>query len=256
MTRPLLLSQTADRVAILTLNRPQLRNALNAELCRQLRAAAEAADRDEAIDAIILTGADPAFCAGLDLREYELLGRAPDGVPETILAVGELATPVIGAINGAATTGGLELALGCDFLVASERALFADTHARVGLLPGGGMSVRLPQAVGLRRAKEMSYTGNFLGAEDALRCGLVNHVVPHEHLLDAALGIAAAIVSNQSSGVHAMKALYERGTRMSFGDAFDRELELAAERRRRGQARVARSAVIDRGRRQVRGMLP
>jgi enoyl-CoA hydratase len=175
--------EVSDRIATITLNRPEVRNALNAELCRRLRAATESADSDESVDVIVLTGADPAFCAGLDLREYQALGRAPDGVSETILSIGELRTPVIGAINGVTTTGGLELALGCDFLIASERAFFADTHARVGVLPGGGLSVRLPQAVGLRAAKEMSFTGRFVDAAEALRLGLVNRVVPHQDLL-------------------------------------------------------------------------
>ncbi len=251
MTAPLVLVETAERIATITLNRPTVRNALSARLCRELRAATEAADRDEDVDVIVLTGADPAFCAGLDLREYAQLGRAPDGTSETILSIGELATPVIGAINGAATTGGLELALGCDFLVASERAYFADTHTRVGLLPGGGMSTRLPQAVGLRRAKQMSFTGDFVDAAEALRIGLVNHVVPHTDLLATAHRIATAVASNQRTQVVAMKQLYQQGTRMSFGEAFDLELELAAQRRRRGGIQVARAAVVDRGRRQV-----
>ena len=251
MTAPLVLVETADGIATITLNRPTVRNALSAQLCRELRAVAEAADRDEDVDAIVLTGADPAFCAGLDLREYERLGRAPEGTSETILSIGELATPVIGAINGAATTGGLELALGCDFLVASERASFADTHTRVGLLPGGGMSVRLPQAVGLRRAREMSFTGNFVDAMEAQRLGLVHHVVPHPDLLATAHRLATAVASNQQTHVAAMKELYRRGSRLPFGEAFDLELELAAQRRRHGGIRVERAAVVERGRRQV-----
>ena len=117
--------------------------------------------------------------------------RRPDN---PIDAVGRMTTPVIGAVNGPAVTGGLELALGCDFLVASERARFGDTHARVGVTPGGGMSVYLPMAVGLRRAKEMSLTGNFVDAEEAQRIGLVNHVVPHDELLRhrAATGAATS----------------------------------------------------------------
>ena len=94
-----------------------------------------------------------------------------------------MAKPVIGAINGPCVTGGFELALACDFLVASERAAFADTHARVGVMPAGGMSVFLPQVVGVRKAKEMSLSGNFMGAHEAFARGLVNHVVAHDDLL-------------------------------------------------------------------------
>src|SRR5208282_2153798 len=100
-------------------------------------------------------------------------------------------TPVIGAINGAAVTGGLELALACDFLVASERARFADTHARVGIMPGWGLTYELPEAIGVRRAREMSATGNFVGARTAMEWGLVNHLVPHSELLGFARQLAA-----------------------------------------------------------------
>jgi enoyl-CoA hydratase len=248
----LVCSEVVDRVATITLNRPEVRNALNSQLCQQLRAATEEADADEAVDVIVLTGADPAFCAGLDLREYEALGRAPDGVSETILSIGELSTPVIGAINGVTATGGLELALGCDFLVASERAFFADTHARVGVLPGGGLSVRLPQAVGLRTAMELSFTGRFVGAAEALRLGLVNHVVPHQDLLSFTHRLAAEVVANQAPFVVALKDLYRRGSRLTAGEALDQELAEAAARRRGGRIQVSASAVIGHGQEQVR----
>ena len=122
---------------------------------------------------IVLTGADPAFCAGLDLTEL----RQPDsplGGAGRGPVIPDLASPLIGAINGVAVTGGLELALACDFLVASERAGFADTHVRVGIQPGWGLTVALPEAVGLRRAREMSATGNFIDTPTALAWGLVN----------------------------------------------------------------------------------
>src|SRR3954453_12037249 len=135
-------------VRVLTLNRPAARNALNRQLIRALYDALKTADADEAVLAVVITGSDPAFCAGIDLKE-----AARDGLKyfeefkthSCISAVADMRTPIIGAINGATLTGGLELALGCDFLVASERAVFADTHARVGILPGGGMTARLPQ---------------------------------------------------------------------------------------------------------------
>ena len=113
---------------------------------------------------------------------------------------------MIGAINGVAVTGGLELALQCTFLVASERARFADTHARVGIMPGGGITVLLARWIGLRRAIEMSLTGNFVDAEEALRLGLVNHVVPHDELLPFAQKLAADIVSNDQVGVRRLLA--------------------------------------------------
>jgi enoyl-CoA hydratase len=117
-------------------------------------------------------------------------------------------TPVIGAVNGAAITGGFELALACDLLVASEHARFADTHARVGIMPGGGVTVLLAQSIGLRRAIEMSLTGNFVSAEDALSMGLVNHVVPHDELLPFAKRLAGDIVNNDQQGVRRLLQHY------------------------------------------------
>ena len=125
---------------------------------------------------MILTGADPVFCAGLDLKELGDSTELPDISPQWP----PMTKPVIGAINGAAVTGGLELALYCDILIASEQARFADTHARVGLLPTWGLSVRLPQKVGVGMARRMSLTGDYLSSADAFRAGLVTEVVAHD----------------------------------------------------------------------------
>jgi enoyl-CoA hydratase len=202
-----LLVDIDDGVAVVTLHRPEVRNALNAALrTAAVRAMAQLDGRDD-VRAIVLTGTDPAFTAGLDLKE--LSGPdAPDaaaGVRELLLGdrgpFGLMRTPVIGAINGPAVTGGLEIALACDFLVASERARFADTHARVGIMPGWGLSIRLVEAVGLRRARQMSTTGNYVDASTALAWGLVNEVVPHEGLLPRALELARDIASNDPRAV-------------------------------------------------------
>ena len=155
-----LLIDTTDRVRTLTLNRPQSRNALSSALRTRFYAALGEADADEGVDVVILTGADPVFCAGLDLKELGDTTALPDISPKWP----PMSTPVIGAINGAAVTGGLELALYCDILIASENARFADTHARVGLLPTWGLSVRLPQKVGVGLARRMSLTGDYLSA--------------------------------------------------------------------------------------------
>src|SRR5437764_8338894 len=169
-----------DGVAVVTLNRPEARNALNSELLRALPEALQQCDDDERVAVIILTAADPAFCAGLDLKQLgsvdsQISGRSEATRATTSAPWPSLSKPLIGAVNGPAVTGGFELALNCDFLVASERARFADTHARVGIMPGWGLSVLLPQAIGIRRAKEMSLTGNFMTAAEAYDFGLVNH---------------------------------------------------------------------------------
>jgi enoyl-CoA hydratase len=223
-----------DGVATLTMSRPQARNALNGELLGALRTAMADLDTDERVAVVIVTGADPAFCAGLDLKELGP-GRDASGprpAPDPGNAGGgpwaPMRTPVIGAVNGPAVTGGFEIALQCDFLVASERARFADTHARVGLLPGWGLSVLLPQAVGVRKARELSFTGAFLDAEDALRLGLVNHVVAHADLLPTARAIAAEIAGNDRRAVQALLAEYRDVTATTVAEGLRIESERAA----------------------------
>jgi enoyl-CoA hydratase len=201
-----LLIDTQDRVRTLTLNRPQARNALSSELRRRFLQALRDAEADDDVDVVILTGTDPVFCAGLDLKELGDSSQLPDISPQWP----PMTKPVIGAINGAAVTGGLEFALYCDILIASEQARFADTHARVGLLPTWGLSVRLPQKVGIGLARRMSLTGDYLSAADALRAGLVTQVVPHEDLLPTARKVAASIVGNNQNAVRALLASYHR----------------------------------------------
>jgi enoyl-CoA hydratase len=248
------LIEVAGPVATVTLNRPERRNAISGSLLTALRAGLSELDQRADVRAIVLTGADPAFCAGLDLTE---LGQA--GGPLSAVASGpvisDLATPLIGAVNGAAVTGGLELALACDFLVASERARFADTHARVGVLPGWGLTVGLPEAVGLRRAVEMSATGNFVDARTALEWGLVNHVVPHGDLLEFARALGGDIASNDQDTVREILATYAEGSLVSRGEALRVEARAHARWHAAGidAAGVAsrRDAVIGRGRAQA-----
>jgi enoyl-CoA hydratase len=162
---------------------------------------------------------------------------------------------LIGAVNGPAVTGGLELALNCDLLVASERARFADTHARVGVMPGWGLTVLLPQAVGVRRAREMSFTGNYVDAETALVWGLVNHVVPHDELLLFARALAADIVGNDQASVRQLGQIYDEVTSTTVAEG----LRLEARRSREwARANVTpegvearRAAIVERGRGQL-----
>ena len=211
------LMEVTDRIATITLNRPEARNALSGEVLRLLPEVMLQADADADVAVIILTGADPAFCAGLDLKELgtsgALLGndtgasggRNRYGVRGPFPA---LSKPLIGAINGVAVTGGLELALNCDFLIASERARFGDTHARVGVMPGWGLTLLLPQAIGVRRAREMSFSGNFLTADEAFQWGLVNRVVPHDELMPTTRQVAMDIAGNDRAGVRQIRSTY------------------------------------------------
>jgi enoyl-CoA hydratase len=257
-----LLTDTSDRIATITLHRPAQRNALSRQLIGDLRTAVRDAQGSDDVEVIILTGSDPAFCAGLDLKELgsgsgELSGTQP-GSDTPVAERGPLPPgpkPVVGAVNGAAITGGFELALACDFLVASDRARFADTHARVGIQPWWGLTVLLPQAIGYRRAREMSATGNFCDAETALRWGLVNHVVPHDDLLSFTRGLAADIASSDQRAVRRIYQTYAEGSRVTVGDAWLVESEAAAAWQGRGvdadEVERRRRAVVDRGRTQL-----
>jgi enoyl-CoA hydratase len=251
MTNDVLLIETEERIQTLTLNRPQARNALSAELRQRFFAALADAQAEEGVDVVILTGADPVFCAGLDLKELGDTTELPDISPRWPA----MTKPVIGAINGAAVTGGLELALYCDVLIASEHARFADTHARVGLLPTWGLSVRLPQKVGVGMARRMSLTGDYLSADDALRAGLVTEVVPHEQLLPTARAVAKSIVGNNQKAVRALLESYHRIDSAQTDAALWIEAESARTwmRSTSGDDIAAnRAAVLDRGRAQVR----
>ncbi|MGH9137995.1 MAG: enoyl-CoA hydratase [Acidimicrobiales bacterium] len=255
------LYEVVDHVATITLNRPEARNALSVEVRRLLPQLAQQADDDADVDVVILTGADPAFCAGLDLKE---LGSGAASVSESVEGERErrgpfppLSKPVIGAVNGVAVTGGFELALACDFLVASERARFADTHGRVGIQPGWGLTVLLPQAIGVRRARELSLTGNYLDVETALAWGLVNHVVDHDDLLPFCRKLAADIVSNDQAAIRRLKRTYDDGSLVTPGEAWAVEAESASDWIREGhgapeQIEARRAEIEARGRKQAR----
>ena len=246
-----LLIETTDRIRTLTLNRPRARNTLSAELRTRFFAALGDAERDDGVDVVIVTGADPVFCAGLDLKELGDTTELPDISPKWPA----MRKPVIGAINGAAVTGGLEMALYCDILIASEQARFADTHARVGLLPTWGLSVRLPQKVGIGMARRMSLTGDYLSASDALRAGLVTEVVPHDELLATARRVASSITGNNQKAVRALLESYHLidDQQTSAGLWIEATSATRWMRETSGDdVAASRAAVLKRGREQVR----
>lgn len=260
MTGVLLLDR-ADGVATVTLNRPDARNALSAELIVALRETMRSLEADAGVHAIVLTGADPAFCAGLDLKQLGSSGEnlqlgqeedeAPSPYPWPVPS-----KPLIGAVNGVAVTGGLELALNCDILIASERARFADTHARVGVLPGWGLSVLLPQLVGRGMARRMSLTGDFLDAAEALRAGLVTEVVAHQDLLPTAHRIARTIAANDHDAVRALLDSYRRIELTQISAGYDIEARTSRDWLSRGfdpaSVERRRRAIVSRGRSQTR----
>jgi len=260
------LVEVADRVATVTLNRPEARNALNRAVRKALPAAIERCDADDDVDVMILTGADPAFCAGVDLKEFGSgevrqgegfaeVGEPRDGRTPFRGALPPHTKPLIGAVNGVAVTGGFEVALNCDFLIASERARFADTHARVGVMPGWGLTVLLAQRIGIGRAKEMSITGNYVDAATALAWGLVNHVVPHDELLAFCRQLAADAVSNDQRGVRRMIQTYNEVTGTTVDEGWNIEARVSRDWEGSGfdpaEIEARRMKVVERGRSQI-----
>ncbi len=225
--------QITDRIALVTLNRPEAMNALSRALRAALHEAMISLAADPAVSVVVLTGAGRAFTAGLDLKE---LGSDPDGLgaanaeganENPVLAITQCPKPVIGAINGVAITGGFELALACDVLIASANARFADTHARVGIMPGWGLSQKLSRVIGIYRAKEMSLTGNFLDADTALAWGLVNRVVAPEALVETALALARDMASIEPETLCRYKKIIDDGFALPMGEALALEGELS-----------------------------
>lgn len=245
-------------VAIVTLNRPEAMNALSKALRRELAQAMRSVEADEGVRVVVLTGAGTrAFTAGLDLKELGAdtsnLGAAnAESADDNPVKAIELCTkPVIGAINGVAITGGFELALACDILIASTNARFADTHARVGIMPGWGLSQKLSRMIGISRAKQLSFTGNFLDAATAERWGLVNTVVEPEALLPAAAALAMDMASIEPAMLRTYKALIDEGYAASFGEgmAIEQARSSAANSRvEAGDVEARRKAVMERGR--------
>lgn len=222
---PAVLFEVENQIAVITLNRPERRNAINQDLLVRLYDAMDKAAGANHVRVAIVTGNGPSFCAGLDLdaigRE-NLFDPRGDGrdLPDVFRACKK---PVIAAVNGHAITGGFELALNCDFIIAAENAQFSDTHARVGIHPGWGMTQLLQQTVGQRRAKQISFSCQPIFAHTAMAWGLVNEVVPREHLLDRARAIAAQIVQTDPQLLEAIKTLIENRNRTPLEQAFDTE---------------------------------
>jgi enoyl-CoA hydratase len=227
--KTVLIVEKKDGVAIVTLNRPEAMNALSKALRSELYKAMVDIDADPDISVVILTGAGQrAFTAGLDLKE---LGSTPgamsaansSGADENPVKAIELCRkPVIGAINGVAITGGFEVALACDVLLASTNARFADTHARVGIMPGWGLSQKLSRLIGLYRAKELSLTGNFLDAATAESWGLVNRVYGPDELMPAALKLAQDMATIPVETLSLYKSIIDEG----FGKDFETSMQV------------------------------
>jgi enoyl-CoA hydratase len=231
MTEPLAV-EIHGAVLVLTLSRPAQRNALDLSLVDALARAMTRYTEDASLRCAVLTGAPPAFCAGLDLKAFATADSPRGQVSAFINSLAELPKPIIAAVNGPAITGGLELALSCDFIIAAESARFGDTHARIGALSGSGMGARLPRAIGARFAKQMILTCETIDAATALRVGLVNEVTQDDALLARARALALAIAAHDPELVGLAKRVVDRGSLETLGGALQIERDVLAERKR------------------------
>lgn len=235
MTDPVLYQQQG-RIAIITLNRPDTRNALSDDVVPALIAQLERAQADTGISCVILTGAGPSFSSGGNLKEiramtqekklsvHEIRNWYLDCIQQIPRTMARLTVPVICAVNGHAIGAGCDLTMMCDIRIASEKAVFAESFMRVGLIPGDGGAWFLPRVIGLSRACEMSYTCDLIDAHKAERWGMVSEVVAPEKLLDAALAMAGRIVAHPPMGVRYAKKLLLESQQMPLSAA----LEMAA----------------------------
>jgi enoyl-CoA hydratase len=260
MSDPVLLIDREPPLAVVTLNRPDQMNALNAALRIALGETLAALETDPEIRAIVLTGAGRAFCAGMDLKEigggqvgqtgYDLSVAGQDAMRAGFEG---FSGPVIAAVNGAAATAGFEMALACDLIFVARGARFLDTHARVGIVPGWGLSQRLPRLIGINRAKEVSLSGNALGAERAVEWGLANRLCEPDSLLAEAKALALDICSCVPGVMEQVKKMIDTGYSMHFDDAMAYELEVGIESSKQiDSAKIGerRAAIMERGRNQ------
>ncbi|WAC54022.1 enoyl-CoA hydratase-related protein [Gordonia sp. SL306] len=231
---PPLLVERVDQVTVLTLNRPERRNAINRDMRRAIKKELWRADDDPDVHVVVVSGAGSSFSSGVDLPEA-LSGPSPrtEG-PTPTQVLRAISKPVIAAVNGPCYTGGFELAVNCSFIIASEQATFADTHAQIGLLNGWGGSALLPRTVGLAAAIQIILSGEPIDADTALRIGLANEVVAHDRLLDRTLEIAHTIAVGHPGAVQRMLRLLKDGAGASVTEALALEAEAAVSFRTTG----------------------
>ncbi len=222
--------EVADRIATITLNRPERMNAFTWEMTDAWAAALTEAQRDDAVHVVIVTGAGKAFCSGGDIqgmgerkdrtpleRKTELAGH----VQKIPLALEAMDKPVIAAVNGAATGAGMDLALQCDLRYAASSARLGETYVRVGLVPGAGGTWFLPRLVGTAKALELFWTGDLISAEEAERLGIVNKVVPDEQLMSHVREVASKIARGPQLSIRFIKRAVYQGARIDLRTSLD-----------------------------------
>jgi len=224
MTYNKIILEKKSGIAKITLNRPQALNALDEELLSEFMAALDDIEKDDSVNVVILTGAGRAFSAGRDLKGILESRERPGG--SRYKALEDLSKPVIAAVNGPCFTGSFELVMCADIIIASDNAVFGDTHARFGITPGGGQTQRLPKQIGPKKAKELMFTCDTIPAREAERIGIVNKVVPLEKLEETAMEMAEKILKNVPETVRTIKSLVNRGMKTDLEIGLKMEAEM------------------------------
>jgi enoyl-CoA hydratase/carnithine racemase len=215
------LYEVKGHIALITLNRPEAKNAFSPEMIRLWREYLEEAKEDDRVRVIVVTGKGDTFCSGGDIRDmaegklksWDMKRFLWDGVHRIVLALEDLDKPVIAAINGAAMGAGMDMAIMCDLRVCSDKAKLAESYIMMGLIPGDGGAYFLPRLVGVSKALELLFTGDVLTPEKALQLGIVNHVVPHDRLMDETIRLAEKIAEKPPLAIRMMKrAVYQGQT--------------------------------------------
>jgi enoyl-CoA hydratase len=229
-----IVTEQKDGILTVTLNRPDVMNAFNLQMISEVSSALDKAEEDRNIKVVIITATGKVFCAGADLKEIRGFFEGPyvksrdfDAFSQTLNRmlnkIEKYRKPVIAAINGYALAGGLELVMVCDLAICSEHAKLGDQHANVGLLPGSGGTQRLPRLIGIRKAKELLFTGDMISAQEAERLCLVNKVVPADALLSAAEEMAAKIAKKSPVATESLKKLVYDGIQINLDTALELE---------------------------------
>ena len=225
-----------DNIMKITLNRPKVLNAINTDIILELNSALNEAEKDADVKVVVITGAgDRAFSAGADISRFLEIKTPADAkeflresLEKVILCIEKLGKPVIAAVNGLALGGGCELAMACDIVIASEKALFGQPEINVGVLPGWGGMSRLAKIVGIHKAKELALTGDMIPAAEAERLGLVNKVVPPEKLEEAVMEMANKLKSKSPLAIKLVKEAINRGFAPDMELALERDIDLFA----------------------------
>jgi len=216
-----------DNIAIITFNRPEARNAVNNQVRAEFTAAIAEVEADDDIKVLILTGSGKAFVSGVDIKEFS---KTTPYHAHNLFRLGErvekLPKPVIAAVNGFSLGGGNEIALGCDIIIASERAKFGQPELNIGIIPGGGATQRLPRMIGVCRAKELIFTSDIITAEEAFNLGMINRVVPEDQLMPTAKEIAKKIATKSPAALKLAKQAINYGMQTNLESGLKYEYEL------------------------------